>query len=207
MAILGASGRLGKLLAEEAMDNEFDVNALVVNPKEITLTRYELTIFEGNAETGEGLRDAIKGCPYVVSAIGSTKPIATQCMRNIIKVLEGSRSLKRFVYVSWVGAGDSQEQAIQTSGALPKINRALHPSMFSDITNAETVLRSTKLPYVILRPTRLTDGPRMDRVRTVPSDQPPPHRISRKDLARFIISKIEDPALTRQELTVGAVDP
>ena len=207
IAILGASGRLGWQLVTSALERGFEVSALVRSPEKITSANYNLTLIEGDAGSAENIQPAVEGCRFVLSAMGSSKPVMTACVRNLVQELEPVKSLKRFIFVSWLGAGDSAMQAQGVSELRSVINRATHKKMFEDISRAEDTIRVSRLPYVILRPTRLTDDGPADSTVAVGAEEVPPGPISRVDLARFVFQILEEPGWERREVTVGSKSP
>src|SRR6267378_4329955 len=202
VAILGASGRLGNQLVTTALERGFEVSALVRNPEKITRANYNLTLIQGDAGSGENIQTAVEGCRFVLSTMGSSKPVMTACVRNLVKELQAIKSLKRFIFVSWLGAGDSAMQAQRVSELRSVITRATHKKMFEDITRAEDTVRVSRLPYVILRPTRLTDGGPTDSTVVVDAKEVPPGPISRVDLACFVFRILAEPGWEGREVTV-----
>jgi len=204
IAILGASGRLGTQLVTTALEQGFEVSALVRSPEKITRANYNLTLIEGDAGSGESIQTTVERCRFVLSAMGSSKPVMAAYVRNLVQELQAIKSLKRFVFVSWLGAGDSAMQAQAVSELRSVITRATHKKMFEDITRAEDTIRVTRLPYVILRPTRLTDDGPTDSTVVVDSKEVPPGPISRVDLAHFVFRMLAEPGWEGREVTVGS---
>lgn len=204
IAILGASGGLGTHLITSALEHDFEVSALVRDPKKITRANYNLTLIKGDAGSGEDVQAAIEECRFVVSALGARKPVMTACVQNLVKQLQAVKVLKRFIFVSWLGAGDSAMQAQGVSELRSVITRTTHKKMFEDISRAEDIIRASRLPYVILRPTRLTDGGPTHSTVAVDAKEAPPGPISRVDLAHFVFRILEEPAWERREVTVGS---
>src|SRR6267142_3674776 len=204
VAILGASGGLGTHLVTLALEHDFEVRALVRNPEKITSANYNLTLIKGDACSAEDVLGAIRGCQFVLSALGTRKPVMTACVRNLVKELQFVKPLQRFIFVSWLGAGDSALQAQGVSEIRSVITRATRKKMFEDISRAEELIQESPLPYVILRPTRLTDGGPARSTVAVDANEPPPGPISRVDLARFVFRILEEPGWERREVTVGS---
>jgi uncharacterized protein YbjT (DUF2867 family) len=204
IAILGASGGLGTHLVTCGLEQGFEVRALVRSPEKITRANYNLTLIKGDAGSGEDIQEAIEGCRFVLSALSARKPVMTACVRNLIPELQTVKFLQRFIFVSWLGAGDSAMQARGVSELRSVITRAMRSKMFEDISRAEDIIRASRLPYVILRPTRLTDGEPTDSTVTVDAKEAPPRPISRVDLARFVFRMLEEPGWERREVTVGS---
>ena len=204
IAILGASGRLGAHLVTSALDHGLQVSALVRSSGKITSANYNLTFIKGDAGSREDLRAALEGCRFVVSALGSPKPVMTVCVRNLVQELEALKSLKRFIFISWLGASDSAMQAQRVSELRSVITRKTHKKMFEDISRAEGIIRASHLPYVILRPTRLTDGWLTDSTVALDTKEAPPGPISRVDLAGFVFQILDQPGWEGREMTVGS---
>src|SRR5262249_32940089 len=143
-------------------------------------------------------------CRFVLSALGARKPVIAACVQNLVRELQALKSLQRFIFVSWLGAGDSALQAQNVSELRSVITRATRQKMFETISRAGTLIRESRLPYVILRPTRLTDGAPTDSIVAVNADEAPPKPISRADLAHFVFRILEEPGWERREVTVGS---
>lgn len=204
IAILGASGRLGDHLVGRALELGHEVKALTRDPRRIRRQNEQLTVIMGDAETGENVDALVERCQFVICAIGSLMPVMEKCVTQVVRQLEPLKRLQRFVLISRLGAGDSRGQSAKVSGLLQSRLPTLLPPIFRDLNAAEGIVRVSRLPYTILRATRLTDdAPTGATVSALPTD-PPPHRISRTDLAHFVLNAIEQPDLNRKELTVGS---
>lgn len=206
VAILGATSSLGHDLINRAVERGYSVHALARDPGRIARSNEQLTVFQGDAETGEGLRECLAGCNYVVTALGSVRPVLEQCMRTVVPLVENRKMLKRFVMISRLGAGDSLPQSRMVSGMLRSMLPVILLPLFKDINLAEDVVRKSTLPYTIFRATRLTDDGASE-VSVVSPNDPPPHRVKRAALANFVIDTLDDPShpeWLRHEFTVGS---
>jgi uncharacterized protein YbjT (DUF2867 family) len=204
IAILGATGKLGDKLVARALQQGYSVNALARDPRAIKRQNEKLTIIQGDAETGHGLEALVEHCQAVVCAIGALKPVVEKAVARLVPLLESMKRLERFVLISRLGTGESLRQAGQASGALQSYLPVLLLPVFRDINAAEALVRVSRLPYTILRSTRLTDDPPTGNVALVGPMEPPPHRITRTDLAHFVLDTLEKPDWIRKEMTVGS---
>ena len=73
IAILGASGGLGSQLLTLALEHDFEVRALVRSPEKITSANYNLTLIKGDAALAEDVQGVVRGCHFVLSALGARK--------------------------------------------------------------------------------------------------------------------------------------
>jgi uncharacterized protein YbjT (DUF2867 family) len=202
LAILGASGRLGDHLTAIALSRGHQVRALSRYPRRIKRTNELLTVFRGNAETGEGLEAMLEGARHVVWAMEPTHP--ARCMQNVLAAI-GRQRIERFIYVSWLGAGDSAEQARRAPELLTRLSLRMRRRRMAEVAEAEALLHSSTLPHVVLRSTLLTNAPSGGRVVVQGDAGLPPRPVGRADLARFLLRMIEERAgWSDLELTVGA---
>ena len=204
IAILGATGKLGERLINEALEQGFSVNALARDPRKIKKQNEKLTVIKGDAETGEGLDAVVERCQFVIWALGSLFPVMEKCVAHLVPHLVSLKPLKRFVFISRLGTGESAQQATKVSGPIQSRLPVLLMAVFRDINLAEKAVRESPLPYTIVRATRLTDDPLSDQVSMVGPSDPPPHRIGRADLARFVVGMLEWTEYHRKEMTVGS---
>lgn len=199
VAILGATGKLGEQLVSHALEEGYEVNALTLHPRKATRFNERFTLFKGDASTGEGLDDVVEGCPLVVSAMGSRQPVLARSMFNLVEVLKG-RHLRVLVFVSRINA-------LATVGVVrgfpAALWRRLHASQLDDLAAAEKVLRDSHLPYLILRPVGLNDGPPSRRPLVV-TPVAKPGSVSRTDFARFVVAQLGQPEWLGNDLIVGA---
>ena len=200
IAIFGATGRLGKLLVTDALNRDLQVQAMTRDPRRLQRANEALTVFAGDAETGTGVDACMAGCRLIVSAIRSDNPAA--CMSNLVRVA-AAKKIDRFVFVSRLGVGDTAEQSRKVSGLVASVTPRVRRHLFDEISRAEDMLRTSKLPYLLLRTTWLTDDPPGGELEVVASDAEPPSRVSRANLSRFILRVIEEPGWNRREVTVG----
>jgi uncharacterized protein YbjT (DUF2867 family) len=204
LAILGATGKLGDKLISRALDQGYSVNALARDPRAIKRQNERLTVIPGDAESGVGLDALVERCQLVVCAIGSLRPVVATAMDKLLPHLEGLKRFERFVLVSRLGTGESREQSAKVSGPIQQRLPVILGPVFRDINLAEERVRTSRVPWTILRSTRLTDDPPTGRAVVVGPHEPPPHRITRADLAHFLIELLEKPEHFGEELTVGS---
>ena len=170
--ITGASGFIGSFIVEEALRRGFETWAAIRKSSSKDYLRDERIHFiELNLNSKEQLVKQLMGhdFDYVVHAAGVTKclnkqdfyRINTEGTKNLVDALmETTRmSLKRFVFVSSLsifGAIKEQlpyEEIRETD--IPQPNTAYGRSKLE----AEQYLATTRVPYIILRPTGVY-GPR-----------------------------------------------
>ncbi|MCF8262372.1 MAG: NAD(P)H-binding protein [Melioribacteraceae bacterium] len=71
--LLGATGRTGKLILEEALNQGYEVNCLVREPKKIKENNNNLRVFKDSPEHISELENAIKDCKGIISALNISR--------------------------------------------------------------------------------------------------------------------------------------
>jgi uncharacterized protein YbjT (DUF2867 family) len=200
IAVLGASGRLGRHLVSTALGRGHSVRALTRDPARIRHFNEALTVFRGDAVRGSGLGELLDGCRRIVWAMQPSDP--ARAMRNLLSEI-GGRSIERLVFLSWVGVGDTASQAQRTPELLDKLLPRVRARMIHRVDEAEELLRSAGLPYVLLRTTRLTEARGKQSISYQGFAGLPPLPIGRAELARFILRVLESRSWVESEVTVG----
>jgi putative NADH-flavin reductase len=111
--ILGATGRTGRLIVGQALQQGFEVTALVRHPEKLGawLNHQNLEILKGDVLNYPDIFNAVQGNDAVVSALGRDGrkiAILDKGTANIIRAIEHSR-VKKFVCLSSLGAGSTKK--------------------------------------------------------------------------------------------------
>jgi putative NADH-flavin reductase len=203
--VLGASGRTGAYVVDCALSRGHRVVALVRNPSRIA-ERAGLTVVEGTPANGDDLTAAIRDTDAVISALGNVRTsdapwsrqvsppqFMTDAMRNAVAAMKLA-DLRRIVIVSALGVGDSLRVApAYYRFTVQHTNLA---TTFADHDLVDREIRHADVDWTLLRPVLLTNSakPQPVQVRYVP-DKPAHMRISRREVARFAVDAVNDPAL------------
>ena len=193
--ILGATGKTGRLLVNQALEKGYFVTAFARNPSSINLKHPNFNIFKGNILDNKAVDGAVKGKGAVISALG-TKSIKKDTsisdgVRNIINAMKNNE-VKRIIFMSSLGVGDSRGQLkfLYNYFVVPFILK----NMFEDKERQEKLLLESDLDWTIVRPGVLTSGIMTGNYKTGFSntDKSIKVKISRSDVAHFILKQITD---------------
>ncbi len=75
---------------------------------------------------------------------------------------------------------------------------------YKDKTRQEELIRATKLDWVIVRPGMLTDGPETGVYRVITGGEYVAGKISRADVARFILQQLEQETYLRKAVVLSS---
>ena len=191
--VVGASGRTGLQVVEQALGHGHDVTAFVRDASRMGLPRDSVRPVTGDVTVYEQVAPAVGGQDAVISVVGATpgREVHTYSdgTANLIRAMS-ARDVRRLVVLSSAGAGD-------TSGRLPVKYRLFRsaPGMravYEDMERMEGDVMLSDLTWTIVRPARLTDGRQTGHYRSLEgSFVPKGSEISRADLAALMLKCAE----------------
>lgn len=196
IVVFGASGKTGTLITEQALAKGHQVTAYVRRTGALVQQHPNLKVVTGALNDTGKLKEAISGADACVSALGGDSlikhsPEITSGIDTIVSLME-QEGVKRLVYLSSIGAGESR-----------KIMRPLIRFFIADImlrvpladhTANENRIEKSMLQWTLVRPAGLTNGPKTGRLKhgksiAVLNGNP---QISRANVASFIIEQLSD---------------
>jgi len=165
--ILGATGRTGKWILAEALEQGYKVNCLVRKPEEINQNHSALKIYKGSPESISELESALKGCDAIISALNisrksdfpwsklrTPKTFLSDVMKNII-TLSTKIKIDRIVVCSAWGVADTEKEIpLWFNWFIKNSNIGV---AYKDHERQENLLKSSTLNWTIVRPSGLVD--------------------------------------------------
>lgn len=109
IALIGASGFVGKALLNEALNRGHQVTAIVRHPENITVTNSNLAIKKGDAFSESEIKELVKGHDVVLSAYnpGWTNPnIYSEFLKasQTLQAATKAAGVKRFLVIGGAGS-------------------------------------------------------------------------------------------------------
>jgi putative NADH-flavin reductase len=204
LTIFGASGGTGKQLVEQALARGDEVIAFVRNPLKIAIGHPHLKIAAGELTDAEAVARAIAGSNAVLSALGpkmgrgpSSKPI-TMGILNILAAMK-RHSVQRLV-LSWgpsiPSPNDNLTLPFKLLYALVKLTSK---SAYLESSDVNVALHSSDRDWTIVRVMAPNNKPKTGNIRIGYLGKGQVGiKISRADLAEFMLEQIEDAKFVRQ---------
>jgi putative NADH-flavin reductase len=205
IAIFGASGATGKLLTNRCLAAGYKVTALVRSPASFRISNPNLRVIEGNAFDSAAVRQTVEGADVVLSALGATslkrEDVLERAVPLIISAMQQTASqpkpVRRIIVLGSAGALPTSldKQAAWRRWLVQNIlyNTLLKWPVASQISQWNDLSHSD-LDWTMVMPPMLTNTPARGHYR-VDGDALPRggSRISRQDVADFMIQQIDDP--------------
>ena len=212
VAVIGGTGRTGRLIVEGALHAGHDVTAVARHPERLagldaTWSRSgRLHVTRGDVTDPPSLTAALDGTDVAVGAVsaGTRHPGAfmTDSTRVIITALDAAH-VGRYIAVSSIGAatGDTHPPWWYRRIVAPLLLR----DVYTDLRTMETLVRAMPdRAWTIVRASRLTDAAARGTYRVADGHDPAGGwRISRRDLAAFVVEHLDDQAWTRRTPSIA----
>ena len=184
--VIGATGRTGREVVQQALARNHQVTAFVRSPENISLKNERLTVLKGNAMNEKELFRAMQNHDAVVSTLGPRKVFKPSSMLYD-SALATTRAMnragvKRLVVLS---------AAAHFPGVLNRIASFIMRNHMRDSLAMEAIVRASGLDWTIARPPRLTQE---DYITYRTRENAAPRMgfsVSRKAVAAFMLGAIE----------------
>ena len=182
LVVLGAAGRTGRLVVEQALAAGHPVTALVRSPEKLTLRHPKLRVIVGDATDPTALSRALAGAEAVISTLGSRRSVIADASRALVAAAREAEVNRVVILSSWLVQRDH----------LPALTRVLTSiamgSVITDKAAGELLIRDSDLDWTIVYPSVLTDGPAVGSV-VLPdgATRGISERISRVDVAAWLV--------------------
>ncbi len=211
--ILGATGRTGKHVLEEALKKGHDVHVLVRNADKLPVTQ-NLQVFTGTPIDIDILNRSMQGCDAIISTLNisrksdfpwsplrTPKDFLSSTMKNIISLAEKNH-IKRIIAMTAWGVNESKKEIPGWFRWFIDHSNIKYP--YLDHGKLENILTQTSLDWTIIRPAGLTNSKKIREVKVSFNANPKPGlTISRRNVAKFMIEVLEKGSYVRALPTIS----
>jgi len=184
--VIGATGRTGQEIVQQALQRGHDVTAFVRSPAAITSSRERLTVLKGNATDEKQLSEAMQSHDAVLCALGPREVFKPGSLLHD-SALATTRAMQR--------AGVKRLLILSAAAHFPGVpNRIISfilRNHMRDSLAMEKVVQDSGLEWTIARPPRLTQE-QYTTYRSREGAAPAKgFSLSRKAVAAFMLDAIE----------------
>ncbi|MBD3343947.1 MAG: NAD(P)H-binding protein [Chitinivibrionales bacterium] len=196
LVIFGATGRTGIPLVGQALDKGHRTKAFVRTPEKLTIEHRNLEVVQGDVLDAGAVEKALAGTEGVLCVIGHTKDsptdLQTRAMMNITSAMK-KKKVKRLVDLTGAGVRDSSDRPKLIDRLIVVALKLISPKVLNDGRNHAEVIRSSGVEWTIVRAPMLQDGPHTGKYRVGFVGRNSGTKISRADVADFMLKEIEKP--------------
>ena len=218
LALVGATGGVGREILNQALAAGHLVTAVVRNPSKLSAD-VDVVRLDLASPDGEVLGAALRDVDAVISAVGPHRTaeagIVARATTAITHAMAGG-GVSRLVVISAAPVGvvasthrpqpprhDPGDDLLMRYILSPLIRRLFGP-VYADLADMEDLLRNGRLDWTAIRPPRLTNG-RLTRTYRTAIDSNVPHGliISRRDVAHLMLTVLQQPETVRHSVGVA----
>jgi len=211
--ILGASGRTGVHVVEEALARGWQVKALVREINSFSIDHPNLIKVQGTPFAYADVKKALESCDMVISALNISRAsenpwsklvspdnLISKSIQNVVD-LAPHFNVHRLIVVSAWGVGDSRAEIPWWFKLM--ISTSKIGEVYKDHDRQERIVQNAQLNYTIVRPVGLNDK-EANEVRVSKNGDPKPNwSISRKSLARYLVKIAAEDLHAKEIITIS----
>ena len=185
VAVLGATGATGTLFTALALEAGHEVVALVRNASKLDANP-QLRVIAGDATDESAVATIVENADVVVSCLGHVageEPMMSAAFTNIISAASKQANPPRCVLMTSIGVGGT---SLHVKFVLSTLVAGC--KVIADYERADALVRRSGVPYVLVRPGHLTNGPSMNKYTTsLKGFYHIAMKIARADVAKFLL--------------------
>lgn len=198
LVVLGATGRTGSLVVEQALDAGHTVTALVRSPEKLTTRNSNLRIVAGAVTDTAALARALEGADALISTLGGSGSVIADSTPAIVAAAHKAGVGRIVVLSSWVVERDRMDTATRLLTGIAM------GALIEDKNAGEKVIRQSDLDWTIVYASILTDDPASGSVAVLPdgTKRGMSQKISRADVAAWMIEAATSDQQSRRSVGI-----
>ncbi|MFN0194074.1 MAG: NAD(P)-dependent oxidoreductase [Aestuariivirga sp.] len=207
IGVLGASGTVGRRIVDRLLEGGFDVVCQTRSAAKLADLAGRAAIHTFDPRHADGLSRFVSGADAVIFALGTDNPGATTLFSEstaaLIKAMQ-KHGVSRLIAITGVGAGETRGHGgwLYDWIIFPLFTR----KRYLDKNKQEDLIAASDLDWTIVRPARFTDRPAAAgalQMLTVIDPETRLSRITRDEVAAFVVAQLDSDKFVRQRPFVG----
>jgi len=206
VAVIGATGKAGKYLVKQLLQDGYTVKALIRKPDTYTLAHPSLQIIEGDIQNLPVVEKLLSGCDAVISTLGQAKDeplISSLAATNITRIMQ-EYGVKRHIFVCGLNIDVSGDKKSEENIAKSDWMRSSFPDVVADKQKAYDIVAASNVDWTMVRLPFIVQTDEKKKLE-VSLEDCPGENINTSDLAEFLIRQIHDKQYIRRSPFVASV--
>jgi putative NADH-flavin reductase len=206
VALIGATGKVGKPLLNQLLNQGYQVKSLIRKPQSYPISHPSLEIVAGDIKDLETAIELVKGCDAVISVIGQLKDeplISSLAASNLIQAMNREQ-ISRYIFLTGLTLdmpGDQKSAANQQGSTWMK---QTFPIVVADKEKAVELLQKSNIDWTIVRLPWIEETEEKKEL-LVDLQDCPGEKVSTTGLAAFLIEQLNDPTFIRKAPFVASI--
>lgn len=206
LAVFGATGRTGQQLVEQALTAGQSVVALVRDPAKLNLQHPNLRVVQGGILELNRVEEIITGVDAVISLLGPTRNspdyVVSKGTANILAAMD-KHGVHRLIVSAGAGIADPHDRPGLLNHVINFLLKVTSAHVYEDMRKTVQIVRASELDWTVVRVPMLTDQPKTGSVRVGYVGQGTGMRLSRADMADFMLREMEEKRYLRQSPVIS----
>jgi putative NADH-flavin reductase len=195
VAVIGGTGKAGKYLVQQLINQDFHLKMLVRNPDHFQAYSSNIEVVHGEVTDLNAIRSLLKDCDAVISTLGmgipnSAPDIFSQSTKNVLQVME-EYSLTRYIVITGLNVDTSSDNKSAKTKAATDWMKTNYPKSTLDKQFEYSLLSESDREWTLVRVPMIIQTDESGKI-TQSLEDCPGEKISATDLALFLIQQLTD---------------
>ena len=193
IAILGGSGKSGKFLVKQLLDQGYSLRVFLRHPAKLQISHPLLEIVEGDAREYSHIHTLLQGCEAVISTLGQRKGEPLVFSQATIHLIQAMQELQvhRYILVAGLNLDTAADKKGLKSKLLTRMMKWAFPTIVADKQKEYQTLLQSNINWTVVRLPLIEETDRRGEIRVSTLDCPG-KKISTADLADFLVRQLTD---------------
>lgn len=200
LTVLGAAGRTGRHVAEQAVTRGHRVTGFTRRPAALADCAGLASLVHGDGRDPQAARKAVQGADAVIAVIG---PASRNGPHQVAEAAGALIAAMRNEGVRRLVVTSAYPLVADRPRLLIALLRTILAAVYADAAAMERAVSDSGLDWTIARLNRLTSNPATGQARTSSGLFTRPTAITRADAARVLLDITEDQALARTAVNIA----
>jgi putative NADH-flavin reductase len=195
IAILGGTGKSGKYLVKQLIQQGFHFKALIRNRERITIPNHCFEIVDGSVKNYETVRTLVDGCDAIISTLGMGIPpsepnLFSQATSNILRAMNEC-NIRRYIVITGLNVDAPSDRKGAKTKFATEWMYTNYPKSTTDKQVEYDILSKSNIDWTMVRLPMIEETDARSEM-AVSLDDCPGDKISATDLAHFLIAQFTD---------------
>jgi putative NADH-flavin reductase len=193
IAIIGSTGKAGKYLVNQLLNQGFSIKVLLRDPNKLEIASPLVEKIPGDVRNYESLLSLVEGCSALISTLGQTKgeePVFSQAASHIIRAMNAMK-VRRYIMLTGLSIDTPHDRKSFLTKLLTFMMKLSFRAIIDDKQKEYTLWSGSNLDWTVVRVPMIEETDQARPVKISLTDCPG-KKISTTDLANFLISQLSD---------------
>jgi len=206
IAVIGATGKSGKYLVNQLVQQGYSIRVLLRDPAKFTMTDPRIEIVQGDARDYTAIYSLLENCDAVISTLGQRKgepPVFSQATTHIVRAMR-ERNMNRYIVVTGLSIDIPGDKKSFRTRLLSRIMKWFFASVIADKQKEFSVLAGSSVSWTLVRLPMIELTDKTGAI-TIDLHDCPGKKIRATDLAVFLIQQLSDSRFIRQAPFIASI--